>query len=69
MVRISVSYVQNGNMNLCHNLSPLQPIFVIVKNFLYIIFLLIFVLTFSNCGKKGELEKPEKNYPKEYPSE
>jgi len=27
------------------------------------------LLTYNGCGKKGELEKPGKNYPKEYPSE
>jgi len=40
-----------------------------VKIFLYIFFLLVIVLTFISCGKKGELEKPRKEYPKEYPSE
>jgi|TARA_B100001013_G_scaffold148305_1_gene87925 predicted small lipoprotein YifL len=40
-----------------------------VKNFLYIISFFVFLTTFSSCGKKGDLEKPEKNYPKEYPSE
>tara|TARA_B100000700_G_C15010399_1_gene840573 strand:- start:662 stop:784 length:123 start_codon:yes stop_codon:yes gene_type:complete len=40
-----------------------------VKNFLNIIFLFIFLFTFNSCGKKGELEKPGKNYPKEYPNE
>ena len=43
--------------------------FLIVKTFLYITFLFVILLTFTNCGKKGELEKPEKNYPREYPSE
>jgi len=27
------------------------------------------LLTYNGCGKKGDLEKPGKNYPKEYPSE
>jgi len=40
-----------------------------VKTFPYIIFLFLILLIFTNCGKKGELEKPGKNYPKEYPSE
>ena len=40
-----------------------------MKIFLYITLLFVILLTFTNCGKKGELEKPEKSYPKEYPSE
>ena len=40
-----------------------------MKTFPYIIFLFLILLISTNCGKKGELEKPGKNYPKEYPSE
>ena len=40
-----------------------------MKIFLYITFLFVILLTVTSCGKRGELERPEKNYPKEYPSE
>ena len=40
-----------------------------MKIFLYITFLFVILLSFNNCGKKGDLEEPGKNYPKEYPSE
>ena len=40
-----------------------------MKKFLYIISFFVFLITFTSCGKKGDLEKPEKEYPKEYPSE
>ena len=40
-----------------------------MKNFHYIIYFFVFLITFTSCGKKGDLEKPEKDYPKEYPSE
>ncbi len=40
-----------------------------MKFFSYIIFILIIVISTVSCGKKGDLEKPEKSYPREYPSE
>ena len=43
-----------------------------MKKIILNIFLILFILiTFNNCGKKGELEqsKNKKNYPREYPSE
>jgi len=30
---------------------------------------MIILIVISSCGKKTDLEKPGKNYPKEYPSE
>ena len=40
-----------------------------MKILLYITCILLILINITNCGKKGELEKPGKNYPKEYPSE
>ena len=40
-----------------------------MKIFFYITFLFVILLSFNNCGKKDDLEKPGKNYPKEYPNE
>ena len=40
-----------------------------MKLFLYITLIATITFTFNACGKKGDLEEPGKNYPKEYPSE
>ena len=41
-----------------------------MKKKIFSIFLFLLIISLTNgCGKRGELERPEKNYPKEYPNE
>ena len=40
-----------------------------MRIFFYISLIFLIAININSCGKKGDLEKPGKNYPKEYPSE